>query len=157
MGVGGSESGQKVSNDSTALSSYEVYDLNSYQAPNTIENESAATSQSFELYSCLERSRTLRSCTCTNSSNLSSDPNLSRTACSTTARSLGLKQPASRHRKPVIHSRSVLVRPVRFKGEKDDGQSSESSSILPEGASTRCIPCMCVKVASSYTHHRRRK
>ena len=79
------------------------------------------------------------------SSNSSSDPKRSRIASSTAARSAGLKQRASRHEKFVIHSSSLSVRPVRLKGQKEDGQSSESSSIFDEGASTLCMPWRCVK------------
>ena len=75
------------------------------------------------------------------SSNCSSDPKRSRIASSTAARSAGLKQRASRHEKFVIHCASFSVRPVRLKGQKEDGQSRESSSILDEGASVLCMPC----------------
>ena len=51
-----------------------------------------------------------------------------------------MKQRASRQEKFVIHSSSFSVRPVRLKGQKEDGQSRESSSILDEGASVLCMP-----------------
>merc|ERR1719183_1943743 len=122
------------------------------QLPKTRSTTSKATEVILERYSRLLRPSTRGRFFRTNVSKASSDPNSSRIDFSTKARSAGSKHLALRQEKPASHCCSSSETIACLKGEKELGQSRDKSKSLSLGASSSCISCILVKVASSYTH-----